>query len=340
VALLRLGVALGTALVAWFWLPRPVFACSVCLAGDPLFSQHGTSAQQQGDVSLYLQVQGWRKESGLLPHGRGGGEEEHAEDHEGDAHGEEGTERNRSQRLDLFLSWTPIDRVTLTLDAPFAHNEIEEIEEGGSQTSSLQGLGDVGLSVSYVLWRDRDVLPSTSLEGRALLKTPTGRTDRREDGVVDPHLQTGTGSWDFGFGLAGAHRLTWGSLYGSLFYRENSEGDFDGLDYEYGDTVLVNAALEVPLGHAFALSGLDGWTPGVELNYRWADFDRVEGEKYRDSGGSLLYLTPFTRFRLPFGVGERHASLRVALQLPLTSSWLHGDQEEKEVWSVGLLVPF
>jgi hypothetical protein len=33
-------------------------------------------------------------------------------------------------------------------------------------------------------------------------------------------------------------------------------------------------------------------------------------------------------------------SLRVAVQLPVTSSWLYGDQDEKEVWSVGLQVPF
>src|SRR5262245_30009438 len=70
-------------------------ACSVCLAGDPVYSSQGTSAQAQGDVSVYFEAKGWRKESGVLPG-------EHVEP----APGEEveleppGKERNDSQRLD------------------------------------------------------------------------------------------------------------------------------------------------------------------------------------------------------------------------------------------------
>ncbi|MBW2396629.1 MAG: hypothetical protein JRG95_20445 [Deltaproteobacteria bacterium] len=311
-------------------------ACSVCLAGDPVFSTHGTSAQAEGDFSLFIQAQGWRKDSGLLPH-----EEEEEEEHHDDEHGEEaGSERNRSQRLDLFLAWTPVDRLTLTLDLPFAFNEIEEIEAGGSTTNRLSGLGDVALSGSYVLWRDREVLPSTWIEGRVFLKTPTGRTTRRKGGVIDPHLQTGTGSWDYGLGLAAVHRFDWGSFYTSAFYRMNEEGDFKDVDYEYGDVALFNLALEVPLGHALGRKELEAVTLGGELNYRWSDFDRADGEKFRDSGGSVLYATPSVRFRLPFSVRTRPVSLRIAVQLPVTSSWLNGDQDEKEVWMVGFTVPF
>ena len=330
--MLRSGSVLVLVLLLGFAVPEAARACSVCLAGDPQYSAFGASAQQAGDVSLYFQVQGWRKESGLLPHDE---EEEEGEEEHGP-----GTERNRSERLDLFVAWTPIDRLTLSLDVPFAHNEIEEIEGDERETHTLQGLGDISLSATTVLWRNRDVLPSTWLEGRAFLKTPTGRHERKRGGVVDPHLQTGTGSWDFGFGLGGAHKLEWGSLYASVFYRENGDGHFDGLDYEYGDNLLANLALDVPMGHALGRPGLDWLTLGAELNYRWADFDRADGQKYRDSGGSLLYFTPVMRFQLPFGVRERPMSLRVAVQLPVTSSWLYGDQDEKEVWSVGLQVPF
>ncbi len=313
--------------------PLPAEACSVCLAGDPVFSTHGTSAQQEGDLSLYIQLQGWRKDSGLLPH-----EEEepgHEEEHE-----ESGMERNRSQRLDMFLSWTPTDRFTVTLDVPIAFNEIEEIEEGESQTNRLKGLGDVAITGSYVLWRDREVLPSTSIEGRFFLKAPTGRTSRERGGFVDPHLQTGTGSWDFGVGVSGVHRFESGSFYASAFYRENTEADFDGLDYEYGDVVLLNAAVEIPLGHALGNSALDWITIGGELNFRWADFDRVEGERFDDSGGTIVYATPSVRMRLPFEFAGHPVSARLAVQIPVSSSSLNGFQDEKEVWSVGLFVPF
>jgi len=51
------------------WAPQESLACSVCLAGDPSFSNSGASAQQAGDFSMYFEVRGWEKQSGLLPHG-------------------------------------------------------------------------------------------------------------------------------------------------------------------------------------------------------------------------------------------------------------------------------
>jgi hypothetical protein len=334
-------------------LPEAAAACSVCMAGDPQFSTHGASAQEVGDFSIYLETRGMRKTSGALPHGdeedgeAAEHEAEHEEGHAHDedhAHGEEegdehadATERFRGQRVDLFASWTPLDRVTLTLDVPFAWNRIIE-EEGEERTrSTLAGLGDVSLGSSFVLWRNREVLPSTWIEGRLWLKAPSGRDEAEVEGVRDPHLQPGTGSWDFGAGLAAVHRLSWGALYASAFYRENTEGS---LDYEYGDVILANAALEVPLGHALGRPALDWLTAGLELNFRYAGYDEQDGERYDDSGGAILYAAPSLRVRLPWGLRERPMSLRAAVQLPLAQTWLHNTQREKEVWSVGLLIPF
>ena len=325
--------------------PDPSSACSVCLAGDPQFSTHGATSQEAGSFSFYLEALGFRKTSGLLPHGGEGadpeaGDHEHG-DHEGDgdAHAGEhgGVERSRGQRLDLYASWTPIDRLTLTLDVPFAWNRIVESEGASRSTSTLSGFGDVALASSVVLWRDRDVMPSTWLEGRLWLKTPTGRDESEVDGTPDPHLQPGTGSWDFGGGLAAVHRRSWGSLYASAFYRENTPG---ALDYTHGDVFLANLAVEVPVGHAASQPALDWLTVGLELNFRYAGYDDAGGQRYQDSGGSILYATPSVRVRLPWSFGERTPSLRAAVQLPLTQDWLHGFQREKEVWSVGILVPF
>ena len=314
--------------------PTPARACSVCLPGDPLFSNHGTSAQSEGNLSLNLQAKGWRKEAAHLPHGDEDDDHDHAPGGHADA---PGLERNESERVDLYLSWTPVDRLTLTLDVPWAFNEIEDLEDGS--THSLSGLGDVSLQASWVAWRSRDVLPDTWLELRALLKAPTGRHDRDRDGEVDPHLQPGTGSWDVGLGVAAVHRFEKGSVYASLMHRWNDEGRFDGLDYQYGDVLLANLALEVPLGHAFGAPALEGLTLGGELNFRWADFDRVNGERFRDSGGTIVYVTPSLRWRLPIDIGPRPLSLRLAVQVPLSSSSLHGRQDEDPIWTVGLFVP-
>jgi Putative MetA-pathway of phenol degradation len=322
--------------------PQAADACSVCLAGDPVYSTQGATAQEPGSFSLYLEARGFHKSSGLLPHGGDGAADEpdhgagDEPDHAADP-GSNGEERSRGERLDLYASWTPLDRWTLTLDLPYAWNRIVEESDEGKSISTLSGLGDVSLGSSVVLWRNREVLPSTWIEGRLWLKAPTGRDESEVDGELDPHLQPGTGSWDFGGGLAAVHRLSWGSAYGSVFYRVNTKG---ALDYEHGDVLLANAALEVPLGHALGQPALGPFTAGLELNFRYAGYDLASGERYVDSGGSILYLTPSVRYRLPFGIGPRPASLRAAVQVPLTQSWLHGQQHEGEVWSVGLLVPF
>jgi hypothetical protein len=304
------------------------------LAGDPIFSEHGTNAQQKGDFSFYVEFSGWTKKSAPLPGEHG---DEHDEDEEeAEEHGRP-VEKNDGQRLDLFLSWAPLDRLSLTLDIPFGFNDITEREEGEKLSISQDGLGDISLSTSYVLWRNRDVLPSTWLEGRTFLKFPTGPSRQKTDGFRDKHIQTGTGSWDFGFGMAGVHKLEWGSLYASVFGRINTEGS---LDYEYGDVVLANLATLVPLGHATGFDCLEPFTPGFEFNFRWADKDHFEGARYDDSGGSILYATPSLRIQLPWFQGRKPPFVRAAVQIPLTSSWLNGFQNEDERWSVGLQFPF
>ena len=300
-------------------------ACSVCLAGDPVYSSQGSTAQSAGDVSAYFEARTWSKTSGVLPG-------EHEEE-EGEAHG---SERNRSERLDLYLSWTPIDRLTLTVDLPWVFNEITEGAGEERETDRLDGFGDVSAQVTGVLWRDRDVLPATWVEGRAFAKFPTGESNRSVHGRRDPHLQVGTGSYDFGFGSAVVHRTSWAAFYASASYRINQEGS---LDYEYGDVALANLAASVPLGHAVGVPWLDAFTPGLELNFRWADYDEFRGARYDDSGGSILYVTPSLRIALPWFT-DRGPALRGSVQIPTTSAWLHHFQKEDPIWMLGLHYAF
>src|SRR5262245_13208449 len=129
-------LAAGTLLAAGIALAfERASACSVCLAGDPVYSAQGTSAQAEGAVSLFFEARTWHKTSGVLPgeHAEGGEDEEPVP----------AKERNRSERLDLYASWTPIDRVTLTLDLPWAFNRITEVEGHRRDTSELSGFGDL-----------------------------------------------------------------------------------------------------------------------------------------------------------------------------------------------------
>jgi hypothetical protein len=329
---LPLAACLGLALALCLF-GGSASACSICLAGDPSFSSQGASAQQAGDVAAYFEVRAWEKESGLLPHEHQEPEEpedpdaDHGLDHEHDA----------NQRLDLYLSWTPLDRLTLTLGLPWAFNQIVEVEDGASAHLHLAGFGDASLLASAVLWRNRPALPSTWVELRGFVKAPTGRSEDSVDGVEDPHLQPGTGSWDAGLGAAAVHRFEWGALYGSAFHRWNREG---GFQYQYGDVTLASLASEAPLGHLLGRPELDAVTPGLGLDFRHAGYDEQDGERYRDSGGSILYAAPFVRARLPIGGEDLRVWLRAGAQIPLTNAWLHGFQDEDPVWSLGVGVGF
>ncbi len=112
------------------------------------------------------------------------------------------------------------------------------------------------------------------------------------------------------------------------------------MQYEYGDVFLFNAAVLVPLGHALKQTYLNPFTLGFEANFRWADFDGVGGVRFQDSGGSILYLTPSLSARLPWAWEGDGPSLRGSVQIPVTSSWLNGFQEEDPIWFAGIQYSF
>ena len=329
-----LGAPALTYLSAWacgltFFLllhSAPAWACSVCQPGDPIFSAEGTTAQRAGSFAMFLDTQQYAKESGALPHDDGGGHHH-------------GTESNRTRDVSLFASWAPTSRITVASRLPYKWIRVRERSEDGhlEGTHRNEGLGDLSLFGTAVLWRNRSVLPSTWIEGRALLKLPTGEDDKKVDGEEDPHLQPGTGSWDWGLGLAGSHHMERGALYGSVFYRFNNKGSFD---YQYGDVFLATVAFT---SEPIALGGLAGGRmlrAGSELNFRYAGYDDSHGERYDDSGGSIFYVSPFLSLSVFPGAEVHSPSLLLTVRQPLGSSSLHGDQEEHAVYSLGLRWPF
>jgi hypothetical protein len=296
-------------------LPDGAAACSICLAGDPVFTSQGTTGHEVGKISTYVEYRNIRKRSGPLP-----GE---PADHE---------ERNNSQRLDFFVSVTPLDRVTLSINIPYVWNEVTELGDTGPEQFKLDGLGDISLASNVVIWRNRDVLPTTWVDGRFFVKLPTGNSSQSIDGTKDPHVQEGTGSVDFGFGLGGVHRSDHATFFGSATYRVNQEGT---LDYRYGNAFLMTVGTEVPVGKYLGW-GPSSLTPGVQLDLRHTERDEFEGVNYQHSGGTIVFVTPSIRVQLPWFEGRDAPFLRGAVQVPLGDRGLSGFQEEKPIWLVGI----
>jgi hypothetical protein len=308
-------------------LPTSGRACSVCQCGDPLFSPEGASSQSAGAFNFFLESRFSTKSSGTLPHGD--------EDEEPDPSAREYSD---DRDLTLYASWTPVSKVTLTAAVPFRWIEITEKhshdgDEVERHRSSNRGFGDAAFYLTTVLWRDLEHSPTTWLELRGMVKAPTGQSKKRIDGEEDPHLQVGTGSWDFGLGLAAGHHFEHFALYASTFYRLNTEGS---LEYQYGDVFLANL-----VATSEALPLVDGlWLrPGVELNFRYAGHDTSDDNVYDSSGGSIGYVTPF--FEVPIGrtVDEHVPWLRLAVRMPMGDGGLFGHQHESFVYTAGIGFP-
>ena len=94
------------------------------------------------------------------------------------------------------------------------------------------------------------------------------------------------------------------------------------------------------MAHALGVTELAAFTAAFELNLRDAGFDEVSGQRYRDSGGAILYLAPSLRVKLPWPWRGGPPQLRGSVQIPATSSWLHGFQREFPIWFGGLQYTF
>src|SRR5262249_995465 len=160
---------------------------------DPLFSSTGSSKQEGGSFSFYLEGLVSTKSSGVL-----------ADDpEEPPAPGDR--ERGFDRELTAYASWTPFRRLTLSATVPFKWITIPETDDEGSEKHNNHGFGDAALYANAVLWQDMEAMPMTWVDARIMLKLPTGQSEKTIDGDQDPHIQVGTGSWDFGFGLGAGH---------------------------------------------------------------------------------------------------------------------------------------
>jgi hypothetical protein len=300
-------------------------ACSVCQCGDPLYNQQGAGSQGTEHFNFYLEGSAFTKSSGVLADTPGEVPDPGDRDHSFD------------RSLTLYGSWTPVPRVTLTASVPFRWITIDtKHADGESDTTHNRGFGDMAFYLTTILWRDLEHHPTSWLEIRGMVKAPTGQSDKTVAGDQDPHLQVGTGSWDFGFGLSGGHHFEHFALYANLFYRINTLGS---LDYQYGDVFLANL---IGTSEARPVSALGGalLRPGVELNFRYAGHDQFQGDFYRSSGGAIANVTPFLEIPFTLRADERAPWLRLATRMPLGDGQLFGQQHESFTYLVGVGVPF
>lgn len=189
---------------------------------------------------------------------------------------------NELMQLDATVGVT--GRLTLTLALPFFNQRAHEhahLPGEFSREDGTSGFGDVRLVAKYALW----VSTKHLVVGGLGVKAPTGeyRLLDHDGEINEPTLQPGTGSWD---GLASLyyayevlpHRL---NAFFSGSYQLTTESP---LDYELGDTLIVNTGLNSRLVEEVLMS--------LQVNMRQSRRDEFKGEEVPSTGGRWVYVTP------------------------------------------------
>lgn len=242
----------------------------------------------------------------------------------------------------LGASYGFTDDLTLGLQIPYVlRNNIREghLEDSTPEVhkhGDSKGIGDLNLLGQYrFLNSERGNFEVALLSG---LKFSTGTTHAKDNdgGRFETEHQPGSGSWDPLIGIAVSKRLGQVSLDTNLLYTFVTEG---AQNTDLGDLLNYNVAVSYRLGdktnhhhshesithHDHALHSHLAWDLVLEINGEWRQKQKVGGDKDKNSGGSLVYLSPGVRLT----IGDRWSTV-LSVGVPVFQD-LNGEQHETDL---------
>jgi len=163
------------------------------------------------------------------------------------------------------------------------------------------GLGDSTLWARYQILSQKKKDPVFLWAGMGL-NIPTGETDAKTNGTVDPMtMQAGDGSWDPIIDMGITKKIGGLKLNAYASYTFSTEGDND---YRWGDTFQFDISSVYCLNHWVALD--------LELNNFWKEENELNGTGIPVTGGFQMFLTPGVHLMWP---GKKH---HLGLGVPIT----------------------
>ena len=157
------------------------------------------------------------------------------------------------------------------------------------------GLGDVALLGRYTFLKKENPDTTSIMAGVVGIKFATGGTNAKTSdgmGYLDAHMQPGTGSTDYLFGLSYSHSLSRFSVSANMLATLPTEGKFGTTTHQFGNTLnydvtgkyrLVPGEFAPTKPQVFAALGIIGEARGKEKE------DKVV---VPDSGGNTVYFSP------------------------------------------------
>ncbi len=232
----------------------------------------------------------------------------------------------RTQQAALFFNYSPTDRISLFLNAPwlwrmsdiFVRDPATGQVNGKSESSN--GVGDIAIEGRYNFWHSTRFdkfatiligtsIPSGDFDGARTLDPISGR----QLVVKSPALQIGKGVPAFRGGLLYSQRWKKFWLHGSVTYDVNPE-NFD--DFAFGNIGTLGMALHYTPTYDLML--------GVEMDgsYTWENTD--SGFDIRNSGGVTSNAALVFDYRFLNALGGNF-KLRGAIGLPVYEDLNYGN---------------
>jgi hypothetical protein len=214
----------------------------------------------------------------------------------------------RDSFLQLDLGYGLTSRTAVLASIPILADRNFDIGHGPvvSESYGTSGNGDLLLAVRHAFLAGASsgtLVAGVGMEapvGRYRLESPATRADQ---GILDPMLQPGSGSFDFVASLQYAYHLAPASLdlTTSVSYQRNGT---NGLDYRSGDDTIASLTLGRALAGPVSGSLQLKWTHQARATYLDQD---VPG-----TGDRVTYLTPGLATRV-----GRQASLYGFVAIPI-----------------------
>lgn len=235
--------------------------CSLYLGIHPNQSRNNISLKYR--YSLYSSAKG---------HDHGGGNHSNLS----------GTNWRTFQTLELWGQWNIKRKIQILVIIPYSMNSIEN---KGLVIDSYNNLGDVQALARYQIFRTNS--EESNYSHRMVLgiglKTPTGKYKELSNlGFIDPHIQNGTGSWDFITNIGYLRKYKKWGINEEVIYKINTENTSQ---YQFANRFSSNTAI------FFQIDKKDiSLMPSVSHLFESAFMDKSQGIEVTNSNGNAHYV--------------------------------------------------
>jgi len=169
------------------------------------------------------------------------------------------------------------------------------------QESSSSGIGDIRVFAKYLLYQRDRKLETFRVASKVTIKLASGDED-----AIPP---LGTGSTDYAFSMVAGWIKNRVGLYLEGIYNFNTSRD----QIDFGNSFSYNMAFGYRLlpvvYETYPSPQLNGF---VEINGTTAGRNKINGQEFRSSGGTTIFLSPGLQF-----VGGRRWLIEASWQYPI-----------------------